>query len=55
MKRPSKILSHQHQLLIRETRGGEAFRVRDTYSFRSVFTNPANGKWFVVRGHGMVA
>jgi hypothetical protein len=46
--------SYQGSLVMRETDGGQAFRVRDTYSFRAVFTNPANGKWFVVRGHGTV-
>jgi len=27
--------------------------VTDNYSFREVHTNPATGKWFVVRGNGM--
>ena len=38
--------------VMRTTRGGEAFRVRTTYSFETVFTNPETGKWLVIHGHG---
>jgi hypothetical protein len=37
----------------RAVKGGEAFLVKDTYSFRDVLTNPETGKWFVVRGNGL--
>lgn len=33
---------------------GQFFYFSDNYSFREVITNPANGKWFVVRGNGIV-
>jgi hypothetical protein len=48
------VFSYSGQLVVRDTKGGQAFRLRDTYAFRSVFTNPENGEWFVVHGHGTV-
>jgi hypothetical protein len=37
----------------RVDKGGEAFLVRDTYSYRDVLTNRDTGEWFVVRGHAV--
>jgi hypothetical protein len=43
------------QFLVREVKesGGQAFFAHDNYSFRSVQTNVANGKWLVIRGKGL--
>ena len=43
--------SSSGQVVVRDTKGGEAFRARDTGSFEVVFTNPENGKWFRIYGH----
>jgi hypothetical protein len=48
------VFTVEGQIRIRESKGGEAFYGRDTASFRAVFTNPENGRWFVIRGHGVV-
>jgi hypothetical protein len=42
-------------LHIRVGKGDKAtgFFEHDNFSFREVHTNPANGKWFVVRGNGL--
>lgn len=47
------VIDFEGQLVIRDTKGGEAFRGSDRYEFRAVVTNPENGKWFVVRGSGL--
>jgi hypothetical protein len=47
------VFTVEGKLVIR-SEDGEAFRVKDTYSFRSVFTNPENGRWFVIRGHATI-
>jgi hypothetical protein len=41
------------QALFRVDRGGEAFLVKDTFSFRDVVTNPETGMWFVIRGNAL--
>ena len=38
---------------VRADRDGEAFYGKDTFSFRSVFTNRDTEEWFVIRGHGV--
>jgi len=38
---------------LRVDKGGQAFLVKDTFSFRDVVTNPETGEWFVIRGHGL--
>jgi hypothetical protein len=43
----------QGHVLFRVDRAGEAFLVKDTFSFRDVVTNPDTGKWFVVRGNAL--
>lgn len=39
---------------IRVGTDGEGFPEQYNYWFREVWTNPATGKWFVVRGNGIV-
>jgi len=39
--------------LLRVDKGGEAFLVKDTFSYRDVLTNPETGQWFVQRGKGL--
>ena len=39
--------------VLRETKDPEAFLVRDTFSFRAVWTNTETGKWFVIRAHAV--
>ena len=41
-------------VLFRETKGGEAFLVKDSYTFRDVLTNPDTGQWFVISGRATV-
>lgn len=41
------------QALIRETKGGEAFLVRDNYKYRDVLTNRETGEYFVISGHAV--
>jgi hypothetical protein len=41
------------QFRLRVDKGGQAFYVKDTFSYRDVVTNPATGNSFVVRGHGV--
>ena len=38
---------------LRADNGGQAFYVKDTFSFREVLTNRDTGEWFVIRGHGV--
>jgi hypothetical protein len=40
-------------LLLRVEQGGQLFLAKDTFSFRTVLTNPDTGKWFVLRGKGV--
>ena len=39
--------------LLRVDKGGEAFLVKDTFSYRDVLTNPETGQSFVQRGKGL--
>jgi hypothetical protein len=39
--------------VLRADKGGEAFYIKDNFSFRDVVTNPDTGGWFVVRGNGL--
>ena len=39
--------------LLRVDKGGEAFLVKDTFSYRDVLTNRETGEWFVQRGKGL--
>jgi hypothetical protein len=39
--------------LLRVDKGGEAFLVKDRFSYEDVITNPATGKYFVIQGHGL--
>jgi hypothetical protein len=41
------------QLLLRAEQTGQVFLAKDTFSFRTVLTNPETGKWFVLHGHGV--
>ena len=43
----------QGHVLFRVDRAGQAFLVKDTFSFRDVLTNPETGKWFVIRGNAL--
>jgi hypothetical protein len=45
--------SFSGHFLLRVDKGGEAFLVKDAFSFRNVLTNPETGEWFVIRGHGV--
>ncbi len=39
--------------LLRADKGGEAFLLKDRFSYRDVLTNAETGGWFVIRGHGL--
>ena len=39
--------------VVRADKGGEAFYLKDNFSFRDVLTNPETGEWFVIRGNGL--
>jgi hypothetical protein len=39
--------------VLRAHKGGEAFLIKDNFSFRDVLTNPDTGGWFVIRGNGL--
>lgn len=41
------------QLLLRAERTGQLFLAKDTFSFRTVLTNPETGRWFVLHGQGV--
>jgi hypothetical protein len=39
------------QFRLRADKGGQAFFLRDTSSYREIWTNRATGKWFAIEGH----
>ena len=39
--------------VVRADKGGEAFYLKDNFSFRDVLTNADTGQWFVIRGNGL--
>lgn len=41
------------QLLFRVDQTGQLFLAKDTYSFRTLLTNPETGKWFTLHGQGV--
>lgn len=40
-------------LLLRPEQTGQVFLVKDTFSFRTVLTNPETSQWFVLHGQGV--
>jgi hypothetical protein len=49
------VVSHAEGVMhFRVDKGGQAFLQADNYSYRDVLTNHATGKWFVIRGNGLL-